>query len=63
MAPARSVQRLKEGGMKENSMFGRRFERLILGLGMSLVLLVLEWRVMKMQRAAGPRDARELDRL
>jgi len=47
--------------MKENSMFGRRFERLILGLGMSLVLLVLEWRVMKMQRAASPRDAREID--
>ena len=48
--------------MKQTSMFGRRFERLILGLGMSLVLLVLEWRVMKMQRAARPRDARERNR-
>jgi len=48
--------------MKENSMFGRRFERLILGLGMSLVLLVLEWRVMKMQRAASPRDTGERNR-
>jgi len=48
--------------MKQTSMFGRRFERLILGMGMSLVLFVLEWRVMKMQRADSPRDARELNR-
>jgi hypothetical protein len=46
--------------MKQNSMFGRRFERLILGLGMSLVLFVLERGVMRMQRAGSARDTREL---
>jgi hypothetical protein len=48
--------------MTQTSMYGRRFERLLLGLGMSLVLLVLERRVVKMQRAGRPGDARERPR-
>jgi hypothetical protein len=41
--------------MSTTSVGGRRFERILLGLGMSVMLFVLERRVMKMQRAADPR--------
>jgi hypothetical protein len=41
---------------------GRRFERFLLGMGMSLMLLVLERRVMKMQRAGEPRGGRRASR-
>jgi hypothetical protein len=37
---------------------GRRFERILLGMGMSAMLLVLERRVLKMQRASNPRNGR-----
>ena len=38
---------------------GRRFERFLLGMGMSVMLFVLERRVMKLQRAAAdPRAGR-----
>ena len=33
---------------------GHRFERFLLGMGMSVMLFVLERRVMKMQRASEP---------
>ena len=36
---------------------GRRFERFLLGTGMSVMLLVLERRVIKMQRAGARHDA------
>lgn len=38
----------------------RRFERFLLGMGMSAMLFVLERRVMKMQRAADPRAGRRI---
>jgi hypothetical protein len=41
---------------------GRRFERFLLGMGMSVMLFVLERRVMKMQRAADPRAGRGAQR-
>jgi hypothetical protein len=41
--------------MNETPMHGHRFERFLLGMGMSVMLFVLERRVMKMQRAADPR--------
>ncbi len=41
---------------------GRRFERLLLGMGMSVMLFVMEHRVIKMQRAGKPRDGREVRR-
>jgi len=37
---------------------GRRFERFLLGMGMSFILFMLERRVMKMQRATNPRAGR-----
>lgn len=40
----------------------RRFERLLLGTGMSVMLFVMERRVIKMQRAGKPRDGREVHR-
>ena len=44
--------------MNHTSVHGHRVERFLLGMGMSVVLLVLERRVMKMQRAGDPRAAR-----
>ena len=44
--------------MNQTSVHGHRFERFLLGMGMSVVLFVLERRVMKMQRADDPRAAR-----
>lgn len=41
--------------MNRTPVRGRRFERFLLGLGMSAMLLVLERRVVKMQRAGQPR--------
>jgi len=48
--------------MNQTPVRGRRFERFLLGMGMSVMLLVLERRVMKMQRAGDPRDGREPQR-
>ena len=45
--------------MNQTPVHGRRFERFLLGMGMSVMLLVLERRVMKMQRAGDPRAGRE----
>jgi hypothetical protein len=45
--------------MNQTPVHGRRFERFLLGMGMSVMLFVLERRVMKMQRAGDPRAARE----
>jgi hypothetical protein len=47
--------------MNQNMVQGHRFERFLLGMGMSVMLLVIERRVIKMQRAGetgGGRDAR-----
>ena len=48
--------------MNQTPVHGRRFERFLLGMGMSVMLLVLERRVMKMQRAGDPRAGREPQR-
>jgi hypothetical protein len=48
--------------MNQTSGHGHRFERLLLGMGMSVMLFVLERRVMKMQRAGEPRAGRERHR-
>lgn len=48
--------------MKRASTFGRKFERLLLGTGMSVMLFVMERRVIKMQRASKPRKGREVHR-
>lgn len=45
--------------MNQTPVHGRRFERFLLGMGMSVMLLVLERRVMKMQRAGDPRADRK----
>jgi len=42
----------------QTQVHGRKFERFILGLGMSFVLFVLERRVMKMLRESDPRAAK-----
>jgi hypothetical protein len=44
--------------MSQTSVRGRKFERFLLGIGMSAMLLVLERRVVKMQRAGTPRAGR-----
>ena len=46
--------------MKRASAFERRFERLLLGTGMSVMLFVMERRVIKMQRDSKPRAGREV---
>ena len=45
--------------MNQNAVRGRRFERFLLGMGMSVMLFVIERRVMKMQRAGEPDAGRE----
>jgi hypothetical protein len=45
--------------MNQTPVRGRRFERFLLGMGMSLALFVLERRVIKMQRAGDPRAGGE----
>ena len=45
--------------MRQAPVQGRRFERFLLGMGMSVMLFVIERRVMKMQRAGDPRGGRE----
>ena len=40
--------------MSHASAYARRFERFLLGIGMSAVLMVLERRVLKLQRASNP---------
>jgi len=45
--------------MNQTPVHGRRFERFLWGMGMSVVLFVLERRVMKMQRASEPRAGGE----
>jgi hypothetical protein len=40
--------------MSHASAYARRFERFLLGLGMSAMLLLMERRVVKMQRAGNP---------
>jgi hypothetical protein len=40
--------------MNQNAVQGHRFERFLLGMGMSVVLFVIERRVIKMQRAGEP---------
>jgi hypothetical protein len=45
--------------MNQNTVQGRRFERFLLGMGMSVMLLVIERRVIKMQRAEDPRAGGE----
>jgi hypothetical protein len=44
--------------MNHNAVRGRRFERFLLGMGMSFMLFMLERRVMKMQRASNSRAGR-----
>ncbi len=38
---------------------GHRFERILLGMGMSVMLFVIERRVTKMKRASEPHSGRE----
>jgi hypothetical protein len=44
--------------MSQTPVRGRRFERFLLGMGMSVMLFVLERRVKKMVRDSAPRDGR-----
>jgi len=48
--------------MNQTPVQGHRFERLLLGMGMSVMLFVIERRVMKMQRAGEPDAGREARR-
>ena len=45
--------------MDQTSVRGRRFERFLLGMGMSVMLFLVERRVIKMQRASDPHAGRE----
>ncbi len=45
--------------MSQTPVQGHRFERFLLGMGMSVMLLVIERRVMKMQHAGEPEAAGE----
>jgi hypothetical protein len=44
--------------MTQTEVRGHKFERFLLGMGMSVVLLILERRVKKMVRDSAPRDGR-----
>jgi hypothetical protein len=44
--------------MNRSPVRGRRFERFLLGMGMSVMLLILERRVKKMVRDSAPRSGR-----
>jgi hypothetical protein len=45
--------------MNQTPVHRHRLERFLLGMGMSVMLLVLERRVMKIPRAGDPRAVRE----